>query len=301
MVGTDATWVTLAPAGVAAGVDAGAGAGVDAAAYPKIAAWSEAILSRPSMAPWIAKEERLIEQLLQRKPEAIVVTGGRHTPRAEKLLRGAGIPVIETWDLPEAPIDQFGGQRVAGGAGNREVEPRVGGLDLAVARLGVAALDQWQVIDVPAGDNVTRCLVVGSDAPELHRFRVQLGEGASAAFFVTNAGGDYTRVEIEVHLARGAHFEFGGVTVGGRDTVREFVTRVIHADPAQPYLPEPMRSARAADGACVAAGVPLTICGRASLAAEAGRAGIASRAAASWRTACAKRLRIRAACRAKCF
>ena len=40
------------------------GAGVDAAAYPKIAAWSEAILSRPSMAPWIAKEERLIERVL---------------------------------------------------------------------------------------------------------------------------------------------------------------------------------------------------------------------------------------------
>ena len=52
----------------------------------------------------IREEERLIEQLLQRKPEAIVVTGGRHTPRAEKLLRGAGIPVIETWDLPDAPI-----------------------------------------------------------------------------------------------------------------------------------------------------------------------------------------------------
>jgi len=52
----------------------------------------------------IREEERLIEQLLQRKPEAIVVTGGRHTPRAEKLLRGAGIPVIETWDLPDTPV-----------------------------------------------------------------------------------------------------------------------------------------------------------------------------------------------------
>jgi Fe-S cluster assembly protein SufD len=105
----------------------------------------------------------------------------------------------------------------------------------AVARLGVAALDQWQAIDVAAGESVTRCLVVGSDAPELHRFRVTLGEGARAAFFVTNAGGDYTRVEIEVHLARGAHFEFGGVTIGGANeqggVTREFVTQVIHAEP----------------------------------------------------------------------
>jgi LacI family gluconate utilization system Gnt-I transcriptional repressor len=52
----------------------------------------------------IHEEERLIEQLLRRRPEAIVVTGGKHTPRARRLLENAGIPVVETWDLPEAPI-----------------------------------------------------------------------------------------------------------------------------------------------------------------------------------------------------
>lgn len=52
----------------------------------------------------IQEEERLIEQLLRRRPEAIVVTGGRHTARARKLLQNAGIPVVETWDLPESPI-----------------------------------------------------------------------------------------------------------------------------------------------------------------------------------------------------
>jgi LacI family gluconate utilization system Gnt-I transcriptional repressor len=52
----------------------------------------------------VHEEERLIEQLLQRKPEALVVTGGRHTPRAERLMRNAGIPVVETWDLPEKPV-----------------------------------------------------------------------------------------------------------------------------------------------------------------------------------------------------
>ena len=40
------------------------GCGVDAAAYPKAAAWSEAILSRPSIAPWIAKEERMIAKVM---------------------------------------------------------------------------------------------------------------------------------------------------------------------------------------------------------------------------------------------
>jgi LacI family transcriptional regulator, gluconate utilization system Gnt-I transcriptional repressor len=52
----------------------------------------------------VAEEERLIEQLLRRRPEAIVITGGRHTPRARRLLENASIPVVETWDLPEHPI-----------------------------------------------------------------------------------------------------------------------------------------------------------------------------------------------------
>ncbi len=101
----------------------------------------------------------------------------------------------------------------------------------AVARLGVAAIDQWQVINVAAGESVTRCMIVGGDVPELHRIRVTLGEGARAAFFVTNRGGDYTRVELEVRLAKGAHFEFGGVTIGGGTATREFVTQVVHAEP----------------------------------------------------------------------
>lgn len=52
----------------------------------------------------IHEEERLVEQLLRRRPEAIVVTGGKHTPRTRRLLDSAGIPVIETWDLPADPI-----------------------------------------------------------------------------------------------------------------------------------------------------------------------------------------------------
>ncbi|MFN4129432.1 MAG: LacI family DNA-binding transcriptional regulator, partial [Paracoccaceae bacterium] len=52
----------------------------------------------------MAEEERLIDQFLRRRPEAIVMTGGRHTPRARRMLENAGIPVIETWDLPEDPI-----------------------------------------------------------------------------------------------------------------------------------------------------------------------------------------------------
>jgi LacI family transcriptional regulator, gluconate utilization system Gnt-I transcriptional repressor len=52
----------------------------------------------------IEKEEELIESMLRRRPEAIVLTGGKHTVRGRKLLENAGIPVVENWDLPSNPV-----------------------------------------------------------------------------------------------------------------------------------------------------------------------------------------------------
>lgn len=62
----------------------------------------------------LENEERLIEQLLRRKPQAMVVTGGQHTPRARRLLENAHIPVIETWDVPAKPIGHYVGFSNAG-------------------------------------------------------------------------------------------------------------------------------------------------------------------------------------------
>jgi LacI family transcriptional regulator, gluconate utilization system Gnt-I transcriptional repressor len=53
----------------------------------------------------VDSEERLIKTLLTRRPEAVVLTGGSHTPLARHTLVTAGIPVIETWDLPAEPIE----------------------------------------------------------------------------------------------------------------------------------------------------------------------------------------------------
>ncbi len=53
----------------------------------------------------VEKEERLIELMLRRRPEGIILTGGRHTERARRLLTNAAIPVVETWDVPARPID----------------------------------------------------------------------------------------------------------------------------------------------------------------------------------------------------
>lgn len=56
-----------------------------------------------------ATEEQLVRALLSRRPEAIVLTSGTHTPRTRAMLQGAGVPVVETWELPRAPIDHVVG------------------------------------------------------------------------------------------------------------------------------------------------------------------------------------------------
>lgn len=106
----------------------------------------------------------------------------------------------------------------------------------AVEALQGVALDDWRTIDVAAGESFRECIVIEEqpgerEGTDLRRLRVTIGEGARCELFAVVAAELYARVEVEVTLHKGAHFEFGGVTVGGRDTVREFVTRVVHAEP----------------------------------------------------------------------
>lgn len=63
------------------------------------------------------QEEVLVEQLLQRRPEAIIVTGGQHTPRCRRLLEAAAVPVVEIWDMPSDPIGHVVGFSNADAAG----------------------------------------------------------------------------------------------------------------------------------------------------------------------------------------
>ncbi|MEO6745973.1 MAG: LacI family DNA-binding transcriptional regulator [Caldimonas sp.] len=51
------------------------------------------------------REERLIRTLLGYKPDAVVLTGFTHTAGTRTLLRTAGIPVIETWNIGPKAID----------------------------------------------------------------------------------------------------------------------------------------------------------------------------------------------------
>jgi LacI family gluconate utilization system Gnt-I transcriptional repressor len=51
-----------------------------------------------------AQAERLIESMMQRRPEAMIITYDDHTMRSRELLIGADIPVIEIWEHPARPI-----------------------------------------------------------------------------------------------------------------------------------------------------------------------------------------------------
>ena len=108
----------------------------------------------------VDKEEQLIETMLRRRPEGIIVTGGRHTARGRRLLEQAGIPVVETWDLPKSPVQHVVGfsnadaaaklvkylygkgyRRIAfiGGSTSRDTRgaDRRAGYEAAVAELGI--------------------------------------------------------------------------------------------------------------------------------------------------------------------
>ena len=105
----------------------------------------------------------------------------------------------------------------------------------AVERLQGEALDDWRVIDIAPGETFRETLLIADAADtkptELHRWRVSVGEGARCEIFAVLSSAEFARLEIEVTLGKGAHFELGGITVGGRETVREIVTRTIHAEP----------------------------------------------------------------------
>lgn len=53
----------------------------------------------------VENEERLLRAMLARRPEGVILTGGTHTPAARAMLRAAGVPVVETWDLPAQPVE----------------------------------------------------------------------------------------------------------------------------------------------------------------------------------------------------
>ena len=51
------------------------------------------------------REEKAIAAHLSRRPDAILLTGVRHSTGARRMLLNARIPVVEVWDISDTPID----------------------------------------------------------------------------------------------------------------------------------------------------------------------------------------------------
>lgn len=54
-------------------------------------------------------EEALIKAVVQRRPDGIVMVGAVSSAKGRDMLRTSRIPVVETWDLPEQPVDMLVG------------------------------------------------------------------------------------------------------------------------------------------------------------------------------------------------
>ena len=51
------------------------------------------------------QEESLISAVLSRRPDGIFLTGTQHSMECKRMLIGANIPIVETWDLTPTPLD----------------------------------------------------------------------------------------------------------------------------------------------------------------------------------------------------
>jgi LacI family gluconate utilization system Gnt-I transcriptional repressor len=56
-----------------------------------------------------SREDELLEAIIGRRPDGIVLTGIMHSAQGRRRLLAAGIPVVETWDLTPTPIDMLVG------------------------------------------------------------------------------------------------------------------------------------------------------------------------------------------------
>lgn len=53
--------------------------------------------------------DAVLLSVLGRRPDGVILTGAVRSDEARSKLRAAGVPVIETWDIPEDPLDRVVG------------------------------------------------------------------------------------------------------------------------------------------------------------------------------------------------
>jgi LacI family gluconate utilization system Gnt-I transcriptional repressor len=80
---------------------------VQAASDHLTAAGYQVMLGLSSYEAW--REEVLVETILSRRPDGVILTGSLHTDSTRRRLQAAQVPVVEAWDLTPSPIDMMVG------------------------------------------------------------------------------------------------------------------------------------------------------------------------------------------------
>ena len=99
---------------------------------------------------------------------------------------------------------------------------------------GLKAVPEAEHIVVEAGKTETLCKYVSTGAEgkvDIQRYHIEIAEGARCEAFFLLTGGGYKRLDVDVILAEGAHFELGAVGIGRGEEVTEIVTRLRHVAP----------------------------------------------------------------------
>src|SRR5690606_9269793 len=112
----------------------------------------------------VVEEERAIETLLGYHPEAMIVTGVDQTERSREMLRNSGVPVVQSMDLTDDPIDMIVGfdHRTAAAAavrhlydlGHRRIAHLTAGTDPRATRRLLGYKDAMAEFDLPIEDLV---------------------------------------------------------------------------------------------------------------------------------------------------
>src|SRR5450830_2103655 len=56
-----------------------------------------------------SREDALLETIIARRPDGVILTGIMHSQLARRRLAASGLPVVETWDLSPNPLDMLVG------------------------------------------------------------------------------------------------------------------------------------------------------------------------------------------------
>lgn len=99
---------------------------------------------------------------------------------------------------------------------------------------GLKALPEAERIEVAAGKTETLCKYASTGAGgkvDIRRYQIGIAEDARCELFFLFTGGGYKRLDVDVTLAEGAHFELGAVGIGRGEEVTEIVTRLRHVAP----------------------------------------------------------------------